>query len=41
MPINRLKMLAIGVGAASPALAGTINAALLQGAFPDDYDTRS
>src|SRR5207244_6640725 len=39
MPINWLKVLALGVGAAAGALAGTINAALLQGAFPDDYNT--
>lgn len=39
MGINWLKMLAIGVGAGVGALAGTINAALLQGAFPDDYNT--
>ncbi len=38
-PINWLKLLAIGVGAGAGALAGTINAALLQGAFPDDYNT--
>jgi branched-chain amino acid transport system permease protein len=40
MPINWLKLLAVGVGAAVAALAGTINAALLQGAFPDDYNTQ-
>jgi ABC-type branched-subunit amino acid transport system permease subunit len=40
MPINRLKMLAIGVGGCVGALAGTINAALIQGAFPDDYNTQ-
>ena len=40
MPINRLKLLAVGVGAAVAALAGTINAALLQGAFPGDYNTQ-
>jgi branched-chain amino acid transport system permease protein len=40
MPINWLKLLAIGVGAAVAALAGTINSALLQGAFPDDYNTQ-
>jgi len=40
MPINRLKLLAIGVGAGIGALAGTINAGLLVGgAFPTDYDT--
>ena len=39
MKINWLKMLAVGVGAGIGALAGTINAALLQGAFPDDYNT--
>jgi ABC-type branched-subunit amino acid transport system permease subunit len=39
MRINWLKMLAIGVGAGVGALAGTINGALLQGAFPDDYNT--
>ena len=39
MRINWLKMLAIGVGAGIGALAGTINGALLQGAFPDDYNT--
>ncbi len=40
MPINRLKLMAVGVGAAAAGLAGTINAALLQGAFPDDYNTQ-
>ena len=40
VPVNRLKLLAVGVGAAVAALAGTINAALLQGAFPDDYNTQ-
>jgi len=40
MPINWLKLLAVGVGAAVAALAGTINSALLQGAFPDDYNTQ-
>ena len=40
MPVNWLKLLAVGVGAAVAALAGTINAALLQGAFPDDYNTQ-
>jgi branched-chain amino acid transport system permease protein len=40
MPINWLKLLAVGLGAAVAALAGTINAALLQGAFPDDYNTQ-
>jgi branched-chain amino acid transport system permease protein len=40
VPINWLKLLAVGVGAAVAALAGTINAALLQGAFPDDYNTQ-
>jgi branched-chain amino acid transport system permease protein len=40
MPVNWLKLLAIGLGAAVAALAGTINAALLQGAFPDDYNTQ-
>ena len=40
MPINRLKLFAVGTGAAVAALAGTINAALLQGAFPDDYNTQ-
>jgi branched-chain amino acid transport system permease protein len=39
MRINWLKMLAVGVGAGVGALAGTINGALLQGAFPDDYNT--
>ena len=39
MPVNWLKLLAVAVGAAVAALAGTINAALLQGAFPDDYNT--
>jgi branched-chain amino acid transport system permease protein len=39
MRINWLKMLAVGVGAGIGALAGTINGALLQGAFPDDYNT--
>lgn len=40
MPVNWLKLLAVGVGAAVAALAGTINGALLQGAFPDDYNTQ-
>jgi branched-chain amino acid transport system permease protein len=40
VPINRLKLLAVGVGACVGALAGTINAALIQGAFPDDYNTQ-
>ena len=40
MPINRLKLMAVGVGAAIAALAGTINAALLQGAFPENYNTQ-
>ncbi|MCI0632957.1 MAG: branched-chain amino acid ABC transporter permease, partial [Actinobacteria bacterium] len=40
MPVNWLKLLAVGVGAAVAALAGTINAALLQGAFPGDYNTQ-
>lgn len=40
VPINWLKLLAVGVGAAVAALAGTINGALLQGAFPDDYNTQ-
>ena len=40
VPINWLKLLAIGVGAAVAALAGVINGALLQGAFPDDYNTQ-
>ena len=40
MPVNWLKLLAVAVGAAVGALAGTINSALLQGAFPDDYNTQ-
>lgn len=40
IPISRLKVLAIGVGACVGALAGTINGALIQGAFPDDYNTQ-
>jgi branched-chain amino acid transport system permease protein len=40
MPVNWLKLLAVAVGAAVAALAGTINGALLQGAFPDDYNTQ-
>jgi ABC-type branched-subunit amino acid transport system permease subunit len=40
VPINKLKVMAVGLGAAVAALAGTINAALLQGAFPDDYNTQ-
>jgi len=40
MPINWLKLLAIAVGASVAGLAGTINAALLQGAFPDGYNTQ-
>jgi len=40
VPINKLKLMAVGLGAAIAALAGTINAALLQGAFPDDYNTQ-
>jgi ABC-type branched-subunit amino acid transport system permease subunit len=39
MPVNWLKLLAIAVGAAAGALAGTINVASLHGAFPDDYNT--
>jgi branched-chain amino acid transport system permease protein len=39
MPVNRLKLLAIAVGASVGALAGTINVASLHGAFPDDYNT--
>ena len=39
MPINWLKLLAIAVGASVGALAGTINAASIHGAFPDDYNT--
>jgi len=40
VPVNWLKLMAVGVGAAIAALAGTINSALLQGAFPDDYNTQ-
>src|SRR5262249_22598021 len=40
MPVNWLKLLAVASGAAVAALAGTINAALLQGAVPDDYNTQ-
>jgi branched-chain amino acid transport system permease protein len=40
VPINKLKVMAVGLGAAVAALAGTINAALLQGAFPSDYNTQ-
>jgi branched-chain amino acid transport system permease protein len=40
MPVHWLKLLAVALGAAVAALAGTINAALLQGAFPDDYNTQ-
>jgi ABC-type branched-subunit amino acid transport system permease subunit len=40
MPVNWLKLLAIAVGASVGALAGTINSALIQGAFPDDYNTQ-
>jgi branched-chain amino acid transport system permease protein len=40
MPVNWLKLLAVAVGAGVAALAGVINAALLQGAFPDDYNTQ-
>jgi branched-chain amino acid transport system permease protein len=40
IPINWLKLLALAVGAAVAGLAGTINSALLQGAFPDDYNTQ-
>lgn len=40
MPVNWLKLLAVAFGAAVAALAGTINGALLQGAFPDDYNTQ-
>jgi ABC-type branched-subunit amino acid transport system permease subunit len=39
MPVARLKVLALSVGACIGALAGTINAASIQGAFPDDYGT--
>jgi ABC-type branched-subunit amino acid transport system permease subunit len=40
VPVNWLKVSAIGVGACIGALAGTINAALIQGALPDDYNTQ-
>ena len=40
IPANWLKLLAVGLGAGVAALAGTINSALLQGAFPDDYNTQ-
>jgi ABC-type branched-subunit amino acid transport system permease subunit len=40
MPVNWLKLLAIAVGACVGALAGTINSALIGGAFPDDYNTQ-
>lgn len=39
MPVARLKVLALSVGACVAAIAGTINAASIQGAFPDDYGT--
>jgi ABC-type branched-subunit amino acid transport system permease subunit len=38
MPVNRLKMLAIAVGAGVAALAGSINAAYYQGVFPSSFD---
>ena len=40
VPINKLKVMAVGLGAAVAALAGTINAALLQGALSRDYNTQ-
>jgi ABC-type branched-subunit amino acid transport system permease subunit len=39
MPVARLKVLALALGATIGALAGMINAASIQGAFPDDYGT--
>jgi ABC-type branched-subunit amino acid transport system permease subunit len=36
--VNRLKMLAIAVGAGVAALAGSINAAYYQGVFPSSFD---
>ena len=41
MPINKLKVMAVGLGAAVAALAGDDQPALLQGAFPDDYGTQT
>ena len=38
MPVNKLKMLAIAVGAGVAALAGSINAAYYQGVFPTSFD---
>ena len=38
MPVSRLKMLAIAVGAGVAALAGSVNAAYFQGVFPTSFD---
>jgi branched-chain amino acid transport system permease protein len=38
MPVNRLKMLAIAVGAGVAALVGAINGAYYQGVFPTSFD---
>ena len=38
MPVNKMKMLAIAVGAGVAALAGSINAAYYQGVFPTSFD---
>jgi ABC-type branched-subunit amino acid transport system permease subunit len=38
MPVARLKILAIGVGAGVAGLAGCVNAAYFQGVFPTSFD---
>ncbi|HEY0414859.1 MAG TPA: branched-chain amino acid ABC transporter permease [Gaiellaceae bacterium] len=38
MPVSRLKMLAIAVGAGAAGLVGSINAAYFQGVFPTSFD---
>jgi hypothetical protein len=39
LPVSHLKVMALALGATIGALAGMINAASIQGAFPDDYGT--
>ena len=41
MPVNWLKLLAVGIGAAVAGLAGTINAALLRARSPATTTPRS
>ena len=38
MPVNRLKMLAIAVGAGVAGLVGAVNGAYYQGVFPTSFD---